>query len=71
MAYALRYVREIDHDEAFTLFIKLSALRRLLRIAAGKYFELRELDIKTAFLNGNMDVEIYSKQKRATKTLVF
>ena len=40
----------------------LKSIRILLSITAHFNYEIRQMDVKTAFLNGNLEEEIYMKQ---------
>ena len=52
----------IDYDEVFAPVSKYSTLRSLLARAASDNMELALLDIKTAFLNGELEETIYISQ---------
>jgi ATP-binding cassette subfamily B (MDR/TAP) protein 1 len=49
----------MDFDEVFSRVIKLQTLRVLLGVVALEDFELLQLDVKTTFLHGDLDEEIY------------
>ena len=52
----------IDYDETFLLVAMLKSIWILLSIAAYYDYEILKVDVKTAFLNGNLDEEIYMMQ---------
>jgi len=49
----------IDYDETFSLVAMLKSIRIILSIAAYYDYEIWQMDVKTAFLNGNLEEEIY------------
>ena len=52
----------IDYEETFSLVAMLKSIRILLSIAAHYNYEIWQMDVKTEFLNGNLDKEIYMMQ---------
>ncbi len=52
----------IDFDEVFAPVSKYANLRALLAVAAEQDLEVRQLVIKTAFLNGVLDEDLYVAQ---------
>jgi hypothetical protein len=52
----------VDFDEVFAPTSKLTTFRMLLSLVASRNLELHQLDIKTAFLNGDIDTEVYLQQ---------
>lgn len=51
-----------DYDEVFAPVGKLATFRTLLTLASYKKLKVHHFDIKTAFLNGKLNEEIYMKQ---------
>lgn len=49
----------IDFHETFAPVARLSSLRTLIALAAESNMEILQLDITTAYLNGEIDVDIY------------
>ncbi|GKG18592.1 retrotransposon protein, putative, ty1-copia subclass [Tanacetum coccineum] len=49
----------VDYEETFSPVIDIRAVRILISIAAFYYYEICQMDVKTAFLNGYLDEEIY------------
>nr|GEW35415.1 hypothetical protein [Tanacetum cinerariifolium] len=52
----------IDFEESFALVARLEAIRIFLAYAAHKNMVVYQMDVKTAFLNGNMREEVYVSQ---------
>ena len=52
----------IDYDETLNLVAMLKSIRILLAIAAHYDYEIWQMDVKMAFLNGNLYEEVYMTQ---------
>jgi len=52
----------IDYGDTFSSVARYDSARLLLSIAAIKNFELRQFNISTAFLSGDIDETIYMEQ---------
>src|ERR1044071_497299 len=52
----------IDYDETFAPVARIEAIRLLIAYAAHKGFKLFQMDVKTTFLNGVLQEEVYVKQ---------
>jgi hypothetical protein len=52
----------IDYEETFLPVAMLKSIRILLSIAAYFDYEIWQMDVKTTFLNGNLDECIYMMQ---------
>jgi hypothetical protein len=52
----------IDYDETFASVVKPMSYKALLAIAAALDLEIEQMDVKTAFLYGYIDHEIYVEQ---------
>ena len=57
-----------DYDETFAPVAKFTSIRMLLALAAHHDFEIHQMDVKTAFLNGDLDVDIYMEQPEGYST---
>jgi len=51
----------IDYTETFAPVVRYESVRTLITIAALKNLEIGQFDIKTAFLNGELEEEIYMR----------
>ena len=49
----------INYQETFAHATKLNTIQILLSLAANLNWKLQQLDIKNAFLNGDLDEEVY------------
>ncbi|GJU00527.1 putative RNA-directed DNA polymerase [Tanacetum coccineum] len=54
----------IDFDEIFSLVVKMGSIRVVLGLAASLDLEVEQMDVKTAFLHGDLDKEIYMEQPK-------
>ena len=50
---------EIDYEETFAPVARISSVRALLAIAAARKWDLFQMDVKNAFLNGDLSEEVY------------
>nr|GEY82761.1 hypothetical protein [Tanacetum cinerariifolium] len=56
------YKEEIDFEESFAPVARLEAIRIFLAYAAHKNMVVYQMDVKTAFLNGNLREDVYVSQ---------
>lgn len=52
----------VDFEETFAPVVRFSSIRALLAIAAHLDLEIHQMDVKTAFLNGDISEDIYMRQ---------
>ncbi|GKE76902.1 retrotransposon protein, putative, ty1-copia subclass, partial [Tanacetum coccineum] len=52
----------VDYEETFSPVADIRAIRILIAIAAYYDYEIWQMDVKTAFLNGFLEEEIYMEQ---------
>lgn len=55
-------VHGIDYNETFPPVAKMDSIRLALAIAALKQWEVHLMDVTCAFLNGDLNEEIYMQQ---------
>ena len=52
-------MERIDFDETFTPVARLESIKILLAIASHLNFKLYQMNVKSAFLNGMLQEELY------------
>ncbi|KAI3723576.1 hypothetical protein L2E82_35254 [Cichorium intybus] len=52
----------VDYDETFSPIAKIKSIRIMLAIAAFHDYEIWQMDVKTAFLNGKLTEDVYMNQ---------
>ena len=52
----------IDYEETFSPVAMLKSIRILLAVAASLDYEIWQMDVKTTFLNGSLEEDIYMQQ---------
>ena len=62
MAKGFSQVQGVDYDETFSPVAMLKSVRIMLGIAAFFDYEIWQMDVKTAFLNGFLKEELYMMQ---------
>ena len=69
VAKGYRQVQGVDYDETFSPVAKLKSVRIMLAIAAFYDYEIWQMDVKTAFLNGFLKEELYMMQPEVLSIL--
>ncbi|KAK1644404.1 hypothetical protein QYE76_062209, partial [Lolium multiflorum] len=64
VAKGFRQIQGVDYDETFSPVAKLKSVRILLAIATFFDYEIWQMDVKTAFLNGDIEEELYMVQPK-------
>ena len=62
VAKGFRQIQGVDYDKTFSPVEMLKSVWILLAIAAFFYYEIWQMDVKTAFLNDNVEEELYMMQ---------
>ena len=58
----------IYYNETFALVAKMDSIRLALAIAASKQWEVHHMDVKCAFLNGDLTEDIYMQKPQVSFT---
>ena len=64
VAQGYTQVEGVDFDETFVPVARLESIRILLAIASHLNFNLYQMDVKSAFLNGMLQEEVYVEQPK-------
>jgi hypothetical protein len=59
VAKGFQQVHGIDYDETFSLVDKMDSIQLALNIATTRKWEVHQMDMKNAFLHGDIEEEIY------------
>jgi hypothetical protein len=62
VAKGFKKIQGVDYDETFSPIAMLKSIRILLAIAAFYDYEIWQMDVKMAFLNGNLSEDVYMVQ---------
>ena len=62
VAQGYSQVKGVDYDEVFSPVARYTSVRSLLALANAHDLEIHQMDVKTAFLNGSLDCDIYMSQ---------
>ena len=62
VAKGYRQVQGVDYDETYSPVAMPKSIRIILAIAAYFDYEIWQMDVKTAFLNGNLTEDVYMTQ---------
>ncbi len=62
VAQGFSQTKGVDYDEVFSPVVRQTSVRTLLALANAQDYEVHQMDVKTAFLNGVLDCDIYMYQ---------
>nr|GFB12470.1 zinc finger CCCH domain-containing protein 14 [Tanacetum cinerariifolium]GFB45164.1 zinc finger CCCH domain-containing protein 14 [Tanacetum cinerariifolium] len=57
-----RQHKGLDYFDTYSPVTRITSIRMILAIAALRNLEVYQMDVKTAFLNGDLEEEIYMNQ---------
>ncbi|KAL1213607.1 Retrovirus-related Pol polyprotein from transposon RE2 [Cardamine amara subsp. amara] len=64
VAQGYTQIEGVDFEETFAPVARLESIRLLLGISCQVGFKLQQMDVKSAFLNGNLKEEVYVEQPK-------
>ena len=59
MARVFSQQEGIDYEETFYPIVRYTMIRSLVSIATSMGWNIHQMEVKTAFLNGTIDEEVY------------
>ena len=62
MIKSYRQTEGLDYFDTYSPMTRINSIRMVLAIAALKDLRVHQMDVKTAFLNGDLNEEIYMEQ---------
>jgi hypothetical protein len=57
-----RQTEGIDYDETYAPVSRLATMRTMLAVAAHKAWKVHQIDVKNAFLHGDVNAQVYMRQ---------
>ena len=68
VAHGFSQKEGIDYEETFTPVAKYTSIRSVLSLAAVMKWKVHQMDVKTYFLNGVVEEELYVEQPLGLET---
>ena len=62
LARGFSQVEGVDYEESFALVARYTSICSIISIAAEMGWKIHQMDVKTAFLNGFIQEEVYIEQ---------
>ena len=62
VAKGFKQRNDVDYFDNFALVTRIASIRVLIALASIHNLVIYQIDVKTAFLNGDLEVEIYMEQ---------
>ena len=57
----------VDYDETFSPVVRFQSTRTVVALAVQRGLKLHQMDVISAFLNGELEDELYMKQSKTTR----
>ena len=68
VAHGFSQKEGIYYEETFSLVARYTSIRSILALAVEMKWKIHQMDVKTAFLNGDMEEEVYVEQPLGFET---
>ena len=62
VALGFSQIEGVDYDETFAPVARFSSIRAVISVVAEMGWKIHQMDVKTAFLNGLLQKEVYLEQ---------
>ena len=62
MIKGCKQTKGFDYFDTYSPYTRINSIRMMLTISALRNLEVHQMDVKTTFLNGDLDEEIYMEQ---------
>jgi hypothetical protein len=69
VARGFSQIEGADYDETFTPVVRYTYIQSIIDIAAEMGWRIHQMDVKTAFLNGFIEEEVYIEQPQGFEVL--
>ena len=69
MARGFSQIERADYDETFAPVARYTYIQSIIDIAAEMGWRIHQMDVKTAFLNGFIEEEVYIEQPQGFEVL--
>ena len=70
MAWGFSQIEGIDYDETLAPVARYSSIRSILALSAQMDWHIHQMDVKTVFLNGIIEEEVYIEQPAGFKSSI-
>jgi hypothetical protein len=64
VAWGFSQIEGIDYDETFSPVARYSSIRSILALSTQMGWRIHQMDLKTTFLNGIIEEEVYIEQTK-------
>ena len=68
VAHGFSQEEGIDYDETFAPVARYSLIRSILALSAWMGWKIHQMDVKTTFLNGEIEEEVYIEKPEGFET---